>query len=139
MRKPVEEINAADLEQFPIWEFTPDDGDDDQDETWVRPLPNNTIPESAFSLCIAAAVRLRCGLVYPAVLFGDASGRLTVDGAALLTTKGRVLFHQSDSPAETHQNLRRLGLSKAEVFPLEYATRAPFAASGSIAVGVFAL
>lgn len=139
MRKPVEELSAADLERFPIWEFAPDDGDDDQDETWVQPLPDDTIPESAFSLCIAAAVRLRCGLVYPAVLFGDASSGLMINGVALLTMKGRVLFHQSDSPSEMRQNLRRLGLSKAEVFPLEYATRAPLATSGSIAMGVFAL
>lgn len=138
MRKPVEELNAADLEKFPIWEFALDERDDDQDETWVQPSPDQAIPESASGLCVAAAIRLRCGLVYPAVLFGDASGRLVIDGAALLTTKGRVLFHRSDSPAQTRQNLRLLGLSKAEVFPLEYATRAPLSASGQVVMGVFA-
>src|SRR3954462_3252023 len=39
-RKPVDELTAADLEAFPVWEYADDEeGDDeDQDETWVRPV-----------------------------------------------------------------------------------------------------
>ena len=101
-------------------------------------MPSNAIPAGAFSLCIAAAVRLRCGLVYPAVLFADTFDGIEINGVALLASGGRILYAQSDSPQERRQNLRRLGLSQSQVFPLEYATRAPMASSGSIATGVYA-
>jgi hypothetical protein len=88
-------------------------------------------------LCIAAAARLPCGRVYPAVLFGDTFSGVVADGVALLTTQGQVLFHQSDSPAETRRAIKRLGLSQAQVLPLEFATRAPLGSTGSLAFGQF--
>lgn len=138
-RKPVEDLSAADLEIFPVWEFVSDDGNqsDDEDETWVRPVASPSIPDEAASLCIAVAARLSGGLIYPAVLFGDAAQGLEVNGIALLTTRGRVLFHVSDSPQETRLALRRLGLSQDQVLPLEFATRAPLSSTGQLVFGWF--
>jgi hypothetical protein len=160
-RKPVEDLGAADFEAFPVWEFALDEegaGDDDaQDETWVRPVAAIEVPAGAGSLGVAAALRLAGGLVYPGVLFCDTPARsaladheradpehanpayaiLDVSAVALLTTAGRVLFARGDTPAETRRALKRLGLPRAQVFPLEYATRAPLAGSGAPGYGSF--
>jgi len=137
MRKPVEDLNVADLQAFPVWVFGSDDGGEDEDETWVQALPTGSLPESDEVLCVAAAARLACGLVYPAVVFGAMQQAMDADAVALLTTEGRVLFCRGDSPKETRQNLLRLGLGRDQVFPVEYALRAPIATSGSGAIGVF--
>jgi hypothetical protein len=137
--KPVEDINAADLELFPVWQFLPDDGidNDNEDETWVKPVASHVIPANTLSLCIAATARLPCGMVYPAIVIGDTCSEVMASGVALLTTHGQVLFHESDSPAETRRVLKHLGLSEAQVLPIEFATRAPLASTGAPASGRF--
>jgi hypothetical protein len=137
MRKPVEDLNVADLEEIPVWVFGADDGGEDEDETWVQPLPNGSLPESGEVLCVAAAARLACGVVYPAVVFGPMLEGMDVNAVALLTTEGRILFCRGDSPKEVRQSLLRLGLGRNQVFPLEYAMRAQTATSGADGVGVF--
>jgi hypothetical protein len=137
--KPVENVNAEDLELFPVWQFLPDDGieKDDEDETWVKPVASPVIPANTAALCISAAARLPCGMVYPAILLGETCSQLVVSGVALLTTLGQVLFHESDSPAETHRALKHLGLSQAQVLPIEFTTRAPLCSTGALAFGQF--
>ncbi|WP_431046369.1 hypothetical protein [Roseateles sp. L2-2] len=135
-RKPVDQLSAVDLETFPIWEFVSDDGgNEDEDETWVKPVLAQNIPTIGYALCIAAAARLASGAIYPAVLFGDAVDGLAVSGLALLTTEGRVLFHASDSATETRRALKRLGMVRHDVFPIEFSTRATSAATGAHVFG----
>ncbi|WP_431256825.1 hypothetical protein ACQ86G_19255 [Roseateles chitinivorans] len=139
-RKPVEQLTAVDLETYPIWEFVSDDGgqdeeDGDEDETWVKPVLADSIPPKSYTLCMAAAARLASGAIYPAVLFGDTVEGFSIDGLALLTTEGRVLFHGSDSASEKRLALKRLGLGQRDVFPIEFATRAPLAATGAHVFG----
>ncbi|MET0350882.1 MAG: hypothetical protein ABW067_13915, partial [Rhizobacter sp.] len=125
-RKPVDELTAADLEAFPIWEYCDEEegNNANQDETWVRPVDCEVLPRGA-SLSVAASVRLACGLVFPAVLFCDVNGDPQVDFVALLTEKGRVFFHYDASG--TIRELKRLGLKSTDVFPLEYSVRLPSA------------
>lgn len=139
-RKPVEELTVADLEAFPVWEFaTEEEGAEEQDETWVKPVPAATVPADGYSLSVAAALKLASGLVYPGVLFCDTHAGFEVAALALLTTGGRVLFTPGDTPAEIRRALKRLGLSHAQVFPLEYCSRAPSARSGKPERGSFAV
>lgn len=138
-RKPVEDLDTTDLEAFPVWEFLSDDGEDDEDETWVKPVLSRGIPTAALSLCLAGVARLPSGAVYPAVIFGDTLHGFSVNGLALLTTKGRVLIHESDASNERLSALRRLGLTEKEVFPVEFATRAPLASTGGLAFGRFGI
>jgi hypothetical protein len=137
--KPVENLNAADLELFPVWQFLPDDGidSDKEDETWVKPVASHLIPANTQSLCIAATARLPCGMVYPAIVIGDTCSEVVASGVAFLTAHGQVLFHESDSPAETRRALKHLGLSQDQVLPLEFSTRAPLASTGAPASGRF--
>ncbi len=135
-RKPVEDLSANDLEVFPVWEFAEDEeGSPEQDETWVRPRASSEIPENASSICVRASVRLACGLIYPAALFVDTFGTFTVQAVGLLTIDGRVLLAESEATAQPSKELRRLGLTAGEVFPLEYSTIASLAATGQVARG----
>jgi hypothetical protein len=137
-RKPVEALTARDLEAFPVWAFVDDDGEDEeQDETWVQPVPSELIPRQALSLCVAAAARLPCGLVYPAVLFCDTYRGFKVSAAALLTVRGRSLFVPNDTLAERRKALAELGLTAAQVLPFDYCRRAPSADTGRFERGTF--
>ena len=138
-RKPVDELTASDLEVFPIWEFAieEEDVDDEQDETWVKPVPTGELPVDGSALSVAVALRLASGQVYPGVMFCDTHAGLDIAAIALLTTEGRVLFSQSDSPSELRRNLKRLGLAHQNVFPLDYCTRVPSARTGTVERGTF--
>jgi hypothetical protein len=138
-RKPVDQLTASDLDAFPVWEFAIDEeeGDEEQDETWVKPVATGEVPADGSSLSIAVALRLASGLVYPGVMFCDTHAGLDIAAVALLTTEGRVLFSQSDSPSELRRNLKRLGLAYQNVFPLDYCTRVPSARTGTLERGTF--
>jgi len=138
-RKPVDELTATDLEAFPVWEFALDEEevDEEQDETWVKPVATGEVPADGSSLSVAAALRLASGQVYPGVMFCDTRAGLDIAAIALLTTEGRVLFSRSDSPSDIRRNLKRLGLAHQNVFPLDYCTRAPSARTGILERGTF--
>ena len=139
-RRPVDELTTSDLATFPVWEFVLDEEDvEDQDETWVRPVPTSVVPADGFSLSVAAVLKLANGLVYPGVMFCDTHASFDISAIALLTTKGRILFSRSDSPAEIRRSLKRLGLGQQHVFPLDYCTRAPAARTGLPERGSFSV
>jgi hypothetical protein len=137
-RKPVEDLTASDLEAFAVWEFAEDE-EECQDETWVRPLCVRSIPQGMFSLSVAAAARLACGLVYPAVLFCDTDNNLEVQAISLLTTGKRILIGTRDPAGEVQAALNQLGLSAAQALPIEYATRVPSSKTGALVFGTFAV
>jgi hypothetical protein len=139
-RKPIEDLTAADLEAFPVWEFADDEeGTEEQDETWVRPLAATSVPTGGDSLSVAAALRLANGLVYPGALFCDTHAGLHVSGVAILTTQGRVLFTPGDTKPEVRRALKRFGLSAAQVFPIQYSTRVPVGDGPGHGTGAFAI
>ncbi|CAN7235558.1 MULTISPECIES: hypothetical protein [unclassified Variovorax] len=137
-RKPVDELTASDLEAFPVWEFAMDEEEvEEQDETWVKPVPTSEVPADGFSLSVAAVLKLANGRVYPGVVFCDTHAGLDIAAVALLTTGGRVLFSKNDSPSEIRRSLKRLGLGRQHVFPLDFCTRVPLARTGILERGTF--
>ncbi|MDP9606476.1 UNVERIFIED_ORG: hypothetical protein J2W38_006296 [Variovorax paradoxus] len=139
-RKPVDELTASDLEAFPVWEFALDeeeDAEEEQDETWVKPVATGEVPVDGSSLSVAVVLRLANGLIYPGVMFCDTHAGFDIAAIALLTTEGRVLLSPSDSPSEIRRSLKRLGLTHVQVFPLDYCTRAPSARTGALERGTF--
>ena len=81
-RKPVDELTASDLEAFPVWEFAMDEEEvEEQDETWVKPVPTSEVPADGFSLSVAAVLKLANGRVYPGVMFCDTHAGLDIAAA----------------------------------------------------------
>ena len=57
-RKPVTELTASDLREYPVWEYAIDEEDrPEQDETWVRPVPGTTVPKDRYSQIVHADFR----------------------------------------------------------------------------------
>lgn len=138
-RKPVEDLSAADLEVFPVWEFaTNDEGVEGQDETWIKPVDTLAIPSGSFAVSMAAVMKLANEQVFPGVLFGDAANALDVSAIALLTTQGRILFSAYESRQAADACLAGFGLSVDQVFPIAYCTRAPLESTSQLARGEFA-
>ncbi len=79
-----------------------EEGDDEeQDETWVKPVSTSEVPADDSTLGVAVTLRLAGGLVYPGVMFCATQDGFDVAALALLTTEGRVLFSQRDPPGVT--------------------------------------
>jgi len=69
IRKQVHELSASDFEAFPCWEYASDEeGNEDQDECTVRPLPLGELPGATQQVLVQAAFlfpngRIRLGMV----------------------------------------------------------------------------
>ena len=130
-RKPIDRLTVEDLEAFPVWEFATDEEDvEGMDETWVKPVRCNAIPEGEFSLTVAAVFKLNCGLVYPGLLCCNTYACFEVSAIALLTEKDRIVFSEGTPSALVAAAFTELGLGREHVFPLQYSTRVPSRTTG---------
>ena len=126
-RKPIDQITAADLVDFPIWEFCLDEeGVEGMDETWVRPLAAAAVPNGAYSLSVAAEFETASGLRVNGLI-----GVTTIAGEVeiaypVLLFDGKYLFVPSQHDMQIgpdDEKLRRAvvdALGPSPVFPLRY-------------------
>lgn len=133
IRKSVADLSRADLAEFPIWEFALDEeGEDDQDETTVRPWrepgildPSNGmfVVRARFVLADGTALN---GYLTPGVQ-GDAE--LGTLQPVVVTDEGQALFWWGTMSPPTDEIARiyhRLGKSSAsQVFPLAFQSDVP--------------
>ncbi|HEY0682483.1 MAG TPA: hypothetical protein VGD45_09140 [Steroidobacter sp.] len=122
-RKPIDELTAADLAAFPIWEFASDEEDDeDQDETWVRPVDAQVVRKGQWSLSVAAEFRTRAGTTIPGLIGVTTAEGLDISDAVLLPD-GKYIFVDASTAKTRRETAKALGMSAREVFPLEYTLR----------------
>ena len=139
-RKPIDRLTVGDLESFPGWEFATDEEDvDGMDETWVKPVQCEAIPEGEFSITVATVFKLKCGLVYPGLLCCNTYAGFEVTAIALLTEKDRVVFSEGTPQRHITQAFKELGLGRAQVFPVQYSTRVPSLSTGLLEQGFYNL
>ena len=146
-RKPIDEITAADLVDFPIWEFCLDEeGVEGMDETWVRPLAAAAVPNGAYSLSVAAEFETASGLrVNGLVGVTTIAGEVEISDAVLLFG-GKYLF----VPGKRDMQIVGLGddeklraavadaLGTSSVFPLRYRLGVPIEGEASHREGTVA-
>jgi hypothetical protein len=128
-RKPIDQITAADLVDFPIWEFCLDEEDvEGMDETWVRPLAAAAVPNGAYSLSVAAEFETASGLRVNGLVGVTTAGEVEISQAVLLFG-GKYLFvpdkqdMRIDALREDDEKLRAAvadALGTSPVFPLRY-------------------
>lgn len=139
-RKPIHRLTVEDLEVFPVWEFATDEEDvEGMDETWVKPVQCDAIPQGEFSITVAAVFKLNCGLVYPGLLCCNTYAGFEVSAIALLTEKDRVVFSEGTPPRHIAAAFAELGLGREQVFPLQYSTRVPSRTTGFLEQGFYNL
>jgi hypothetical protein len=127
-RKPIDQITAADLVDFPIWEFCLDEegveGMEGMDETWVRPLAAAAVPNDAYSLSVAAEFETASGLRVNGLMgVTTAEGEVEISQAVLLFGGKYLFVPDKDMRIDADEKLRRAvvdALGPSPVFPLRY-------------------
>ena len=122
-RKPIDQLVSSDLIAFPIWEFALDEeGVEDQDETWVRPIDAKVVRKGQWSLPVAAEFRARTGTTFPGFVMVTTAEGIKIDGAVLLP-EAKYVVVDAGSPAERRATAKALGMSTRDLFPLTYTLR----------------
>jgi len=140
-RKPIDEITVDDLNAFPIWEFASDEEEnEEQDETWVRPVNSKIVPQGEYSLSVSASFTTASGVPIKGFVAISTNEGVEVSGGALLFN-GQYLFVPSadfwEANAEYANLATALGLSQSEAFPLRFTLAVPIEGQSQIIEGQF--
>jgi hypothetical protein len=128
-RKPVGKLNRKDFDAFPIWQYADDEeGHEDRDETWVRPVDGTSVPRRAYCHVavdfITPIEKKFFGFVTVSTLDGPPE---VVQGTILHNRKSLFI---SNPEAFCFDDSRRdllvgLGLTEDQVFPISFTLRVP--------------
>jgi hypothetical protein len=123
-RKSVTDLTVDDLDTFPIWEYaTDEEGNDGQDETWVRPLPVARIPSDAFSLSVATDFECPNGTQLEGIMDVTTAVDYPI-ASAVLFVRGKYTYVGGVPGSWQRRRIaEELGLDEADVFPLKYTLR----------------
>ena len=122
--KPVDQLQPDDIESYPIWEFALDEeGNEEQDETWVRPIFSKVIELKQYSLSVAADFETASGKNMLGIV-----GVSTVEGVEFshgaLLYQGKYVFIPSptffDFENEKVSVALTLGEEISNIFPLKF-------------------
>jgi hypothetical protein len=139
-RKPVGELSLEDLAAFPVWEYAIDEeGHEDRDETWVRPVDSRVVPKHSDTL-VAADFTAACGKQFTGLV-----GVSTLEGAPEVI-QGTILHGDEDlfisnPEASGYRESRKhlltaLHLTEAEMFPVSFQLKVPVAGRAKYSGGV---
>ena len=139
-RKPVDELDLADLIVFPVWEFAVDEeAVEGQDETWVRPVNTLSIPRVDLVLALAVTFTTKSGDVFEGMIWANTVNDLQVKGAAIIA-KGRYLsFSVPDGPFRSDRKATAtvLGFAEQELYPLSFTLCLPIEGEWKPRTGTF--
>jgi hypothetical protein len=123
-RKPIDELEPEDFAHFPIWEFATDEEEnEDQDETWVRPLATRVIEPDCYALSVAARFEAASGMS----LFGFVDVTTANEfefGHGVLLHNDEYIFVPSSDYYDAKKDRKIVASSLqskvSEVFPLKF-------------------
>lgn len=123
-RKPIDQLRPVDLKTYPVWEFASDEeGEEEQDETWVRPMRTKQIPANAYSLSVSARLRTPHGTKYQGIVTVNTVKGFEAVHAAILTEDDYVFIPwpgMADASELAKRAAQELGLKAKDLFPLAY-------------------
>lgn len=131
-------LTGTDFRIFPVWEYALDEeGEGEQDETWVRPVDCAAVRKGAYSQIVASDFATPAGRKLQGfMIVTTAHGQVEIDAGAVVGSVGyRVLPHLSRKLAVRRKApwvveardrlLSAVGQPEADVFPLRYSLRVP--------------
>ena len=137
-RKPVVKITASDLRTFPVWEYAIDEeGEGEQDETWVRPVDCTAIRKGEYSQIVGSDFTTLTGRRLQGFMdITTARGQVKISPGAVVGSIGYLVLPSVSrklavarkydwSVRERDRLCLALGVPEAEVFPLRYLLRIP--------------
>jgi hypothetical protein len=140
-RKPIDELRIADVEAFPVWEFaTDEEGNEGQDETWVRPLWGKQIPADAYSLSVLASFTAPTGAKYKGIVGVSTAEGFEAVHAAVLTDSNYVFVPwpgMAGASEMARDAARELRSSANDLFPLSYRLAVPVEGEATLREGVY--
>lgn len=127
-RKPIDRLTPEDLAAFPVWEFTLDEeeDDDEQDETWVRPHAAKIVGAGLYSLSVAADFTASSGQVFTGFVDVTTAGQFESGHGVLLQGSGHVFIPATGHPRAAKERkaaAAALGMTESQVFPLSFTLR----------------
>jgi hypothetical protein len=128
-RKQVDELTLDDFAACPVWEYALDEeGEPDQDETTVRPVPTSAaLDPSENTYLITARFQLADGtpmqgFLTPPTADDDSLGRIQ---PLIITDRGHVGFWYGRLPVAPEKEYELLGRDAASVFPIRFESDVP--------------
>jgi hypothetical protein len=140
-RKPIEALTPEDLDAFTIWEFALDkEEDEQQDETWVRPLDRSTIPREASSLSVAADFITADGTRFVGIVGLSTDGGLEIASASLLAEGAYIYAGHGEKTSIRYKTsaASELGMPPRAIYPLRFTLRALLEGESAPRSGMFA-
>lgn len=132
-RKPVDKLTLADLDAFRVWDYaTDEEGEDERDETWVRPVKQASVRRGEYSQLVAATFRSPAGRELRGFMIVTTAKKSVEITPGVVLGRGLYLVLPGVSRKEAAaQDLswcihardelcRRLQMKEAAVFPLGY-------------------
>jgi hypothetical protein len=129
-RKPIDALTVEDLDAFPIWEFAADEEgeDEDQDETWVRPVNSKVVPQGEYSLSVSATFTTTSGHPLHGFIVLSTDEGIEINGGVVLFKEQYLPVSSPDfwgASAERAELAAALELPQEEVFPLSFSLSVP--------------
>jgi len=130
-RKPVQKLSPKDFDAFPIWQYADDEeGHEDRDETWVRPVDSPTVPRRVYCHVAADFITPIDTKFFGFVTVSTLDGTPDVCQGTILRNRKSLFI--SNPEAFCFDDSRRdlltsLGLTEDQVFPLSFILRVPVA------------
>ncbi|HTB78345.1 MAG TPA: hypothetical protein VK762_34105 [Polyangiaceae bacterium] len=126
-RKPVSQLTADDFVAFPVWEYASDEeGQEDRDETWVRPVGASIVPKRSCTH-VAADFTAACGKQFGGfVTVSMLEGPPEVSQGSVLHERESLFISNPGAfgfGASRARLLSVLRLTEAEMFPLSFRLR----------------
>jgi hypothetical protein len=122
----VNELNASDFEVFPCWEYTSDEeGDPDQDECTVRPLPMAELAGATQQVFVQAAFSFPNGEIRPGMVTLNAGADPSGHQPVLFLPDGPLGFYEGaiqPKPAEVKRFVAALKRVSSDPQPVRYAS-----------------
>lgn len=127
-RKPVDQLQSEDLEEFPIWEFATDEEEsEEQDETWVRPVRGNVVGLNLYLLTVAANFHTASGEVMSGAVDVTTADGFEFGHGVLLHMSQYIFVPSAEFPGGENERMTvalALGMPVKQVFPLKFTLRA---------------
>ena len=130
-RKPVDDLTSLDFSEYPLWEYaTDEEGRPGQDETWVRPLADESAAFQYFAAAdfvLADGTRVTgCAEIIEPLL----------EGVTLFTDGRSIQLSMEPDSRDQRRAAEALDRPMAKVFPIMFKLRALVADSGAPRTGV---
>ncbi len=140
-RKPIDAITVEDLAAFPIWEFASDEEEnEEQDETWIRPVNSKVVPLGEYALSVAATFSTASGLPLKGFVVLSTDEGIEINGGSILFNEQYLCVSPpefSGASAEREELAAALGLPQSEVFPLQFTLSVPLKGQSQGIEGAF--